>query len=76
MRYLVRLFLILIIVISGSVVSLATSVNQDEEETIDLPISDDLTYVVHPGDFLDLIAATFDVSLDCLRETNDLSTHP
>ncbi len=41
--------------------------------TDQLPITEDVRYVVGFGDTLDGIAALFDVSLDCLIETNDIT---
>ena len=38
-----------------------------------LPITEDVRYEVGVGDTLDDIAATFDVDLSCLRETNDIA---
>lgn len=48
---------------------------QGEEPTAEnLPITEDVRYAVGLGDTLDDIAATFDVSVDCLAEINDLVT--
>src|SRR5690606_3320344 len=37
-----------------------------------LPLSSDVTHTVQPREYLDLIAAAFDVQLACLVETNGL----
>lgn len=42
------------------------------ESLYTLPLSSDVTHTVQPREYLDLIAAAFDVQLACLLETNGL----
>jgi LysM repeat protein len=63
MRY--KVFGLLLILCFGWVASA-----QDDE--IDLPISEDTTYTVRPGDTVDGIGARFDVSPTCIAEGNQL----
>jgi LysM repeat protein len=67
MRYL-SLLLILIFISGASIL-----VAQDGEADLQLPITEDVTYVVVAGDTLDAIGALFDVQIACLRGRNDLA---
>lgn len=42
------------------------------DQVYNLPISQDVEYIVRPRDNFDLIAALFDVQLECLASTNNL----
>jgi len=44
----------------------------ESEFGVDLPLTENITYSIRAGDTLGVLAATFDVDLACLRETNDL----
>jgi LysM repeat protein len=44
-----------------------------EEESVTLPITEDVNYTVRPADTLDGIGATFDVSPTCLAEMNNIT---
>jgi LysM repeat protein len=49
---------------------------QDEDETpgtIQLPITQDVRYEVGVGDTIDELAAIFDVSIQCLRDSNNIT---
>ena len=66
MRYLISFLLIIGLVV-------AASAQEDDEVEFDLPITESVTYTIRAGDTLDTVGALFDVSVECLRETNDLS---
>ncbi len=71
-----KLFILVLVVLMASVI-----LGQDDDpdtitaSSVDLPLTDDVIYSVSPGDSLEVIAARFDVSLACLRETNDLTSN-
>jgi len=68
-RYLTILILIAFIAVGA----IAQDDDGDGEPTLDLPLTETITYSIRAGDTLDVLAATFDVDLACLRETNDLA---
>jgi LysM repeat protein len=59
---------------SGLIAVLVNAQNTTNDTLFDqLPITEDVRYLVGTGDTLDGIAATFDVGLACLRQTNELA---
>lgn len=74
MRYSIRIFPLFLLLLAASwIFAQEDGGASTGDVTFALPITEDLTYVVRTGDTLDTIAAAFDVSLACLRETNGLS---
>ena len=66
-----KLFILALVVVMASVIlgqdddpDTITAANADSVT----PLSEDIIYTVSAGDSLEVIAARFDVRLDCLRE--------
>lgn len=77
MKPLKKLSLLTLVLVLSAVGVIALAQEGEQPETpapqFDLPITRDVTYVVQPRDNLDGIGAFFDVSVDCLREQNNIS---
>jgi LysM repeat protein len=69
-------FWIFVVILSlGTLAGILVSAQDDEtpDNTIQLPITQDVRYEVGVGDTLDELAAIFDVSVLCLRESNNIT---
>jgi LysM repeat protein len=73
-RPITLLMVILLILVTTVAAALVSAQSEtDEGSTFELPITEDVRYELGIGDTLDAIAATFDVELACLIDTNEIT---